>query len=242
MAQFLASAQSIKEAKRAPTTSRSTPGLKRIVVGGLAIRVPAEWESVSLEVPDHVMMMDPSGAVTFSCWYFDLGFEATAAEWGKRMARAPQDDETYLIAEEKLVVLPSGIRAYEVRYSRRENAETIAGIDYILIAHGTTLYTLASKRVGHGQANWPSSVRWPDPSGGPKVFDGRRWLAAAERTHVRRLLGGTTARAGLRIRSQWMPDGLILKGEGGSCPIRRTAALCARVRRWARGRVRRLHV
>ena len=170
MAQFRASAQSIKQAKRAPTTSRSASGLKRIVVGGLAIRVPAEWQSSELPSDiDGLVMFDPRheppAAVTFSCYYIEA-MPLTTTELGKAIAHGLRADKAYSAVREKLVTLPSGIKAYELRFNVDRDGQTFTGVEYFLVAGSGSdarqyniTYEAIASQAGRHLAQFQASAR-----------------------------------------------------------------------------------
>jgi hypothetical protein len=147
----------------APTALTQPPSrLKEVVVGGLSIRVPAEWRSydyktgsgwrgVSLSDPRH----EPSGAVIFG-FYSQDDPGTTTTQAGKELAAGLRSNTAYSTVRERPVVFPSGIRAYEVRYSLELNGRGFTGISYALVAPSSSgtrgyliLYRAVDSQAGH---------------------------------------------------------------------------------------------
>ena len=152
------------------TTSQPASGLQRVVVGDLAIRVPAEWRSydydfgegwkgVSMADPRH----EPSDAVIFG-FYTTKEPGMTTAELGKTLADSMDGDGAAV--RKQLAFLPSGIAAYEVRVDRTTvNGRTFVGLEYAFVRDSSSgprgyalLYRAAESQAGH-MAQFRTSAR-----------------------------------------------------------------------------------
>ena len=155
--------------RASPASRESASGLKRVVVGGLSVRVPAGWRSydyepgggwkgVSLADSSH----EPSDAVIFG-FYSREEPGMTAAEMGKAFADAVAADATTV--RERRVILRCGLAAYGVRYTLGQHGRTFRGLVYALVVSSSSgtrgylvMYRAIDAMAGH-MAQFRASVR-----------------------------------------------------------------------------------